>query len=198
MEWNWWVAQVFAVIGIVFIVTSMQMKTRKAIVWHRAVAGMALAVHNIFLFVIPAIILSVIIVLRTILTVSLVYKTNTKNSTKVIWCVFLFALCITLNAIFWQGVSSAIGMTVSCLYVLAYVLSKPFHIRIVSCLGDSVALIFFAIIFSPALLVKNVLGVSSSIVGIVRHDIRKKSVPQSEEAPVVPNATAEIQQNPAQ
>ena len=83
MSWNWWVSQVLAFVGLVFVVTSNQQKTTIKLLLFRNLATLFVFVGVCFLGELSAIIMGGAGVLRNLVSLVFAIKKSTDRKSVV-------------------------------------------------------------------------------------------------------------------
>lgn len=173
INWQWWVAQGFALVSIIFCITTMQQKTQKGILWHRCIYSLLIFAGGVFLGELSAIIMMGIAALRNIILLIMSYK---KKLSKIIKWLILGVLAtslVALNIIFWENYLSLLSMAVGLAFLIAFIQSDPQKVRWISIVAAALSIVFYALIFAPVNMIINISVLISSIVGLVRFGKKK-------------------------
>lgn len=194
MSWQWWVAQAFAFICLIFVVVSNQQKTTKRLIWFRNIATGFNFIGLCFLGQLSAIIMCGAGVIRNAVSLYFAYKPDTKNFVKVIAGCLIIALLIVLNIIFWKNLYNLYSILLGALLVVTFLQRKPKTIRILALVAETFSIIYYALLLTPINVVIEVFGFVSALVGIIRLDIKKKNVEPEvvEESEEVASKTEEV------
>ena len=174
ITWQWWVAQGFALVSIIFCITAMQQKKTSDILWHRTIYSLLIFGCGCFLGVLPAIIMMGVAFLRNLILLLLSFKTKISKLAKGWIFAALAASLIALNIIFWENYLSLLSIAVGLAFLTAFIQSNPANVRRVSIVAASLAIVFYVLVFSPVNAIINIAVLTSSIVGLVRLDKRGK------------------------
>lgn len=172
--WNWWVAQGFAFICLIFIIISFQQRTTTKLIWLRNISTIMLFIGLCFLGNISAIIMCGAGVIRNAVALFFAYKPQTKSLYRVVAGMMIIFLLIALNVIFWVDYFNIFSITLGAINVIAFLQTKAARIRKISVIAEIIAVTYFSLLLSPINIVIEVVGLSSAIVGVIRLDIRKK------------------------
>ena len=172
ITWQWWVAQGFALVSIIFCITAMQQKKTSDILWHRTIYSLFIFGCGCFLGVLPAIIMMGVAFLRNLILLLLSFKTKISKLAKGWIFAALAASLIALNIIFWENYLSLLSIAVGLAFLTAFIQSNPANVRRVSIVAASLAIVFYVLVFSPVNAIINIAVLTSSIVGLVRLDKR--------------------------
>jgi len=174
ISWQWWVCQAFALASIIFCITAMQQKTRTNILWHRSIFSLLLFGGVCFLGHMPAMIMIGVAFLRNLVLLILSFRETVSKVLK--WSIFatLAISLIALNIIFWENYLSLLSIAVGLAFLTAFIQQKPVNIRRISIAAAGLAIVFYTLSFLPINAVINISVLISSIVGLIRHDKKKK------------------------
>ena len=143
ITWYWITNQVFAFLGLIFVVLSFQQKSTKKL-----------------------------LILRNIATL-LVFIPNTKKITKNIASILIVILLIALNIIYWKNFYNLYSIVLGTLAVYTFMQDRASMIRKLSVVIEILSIIYYSLLLSPTNIVIEVVGLVSAIVGIIRLDRRK-------------------------
>ena len=174
MTWQWWVAQGFAFIGLVFVIISFQQKSTTKLIWLRSIATWFVFIGLFFLGNVSAIIMCGAGVFRNAVSLYFAYKPNTKITYKYFAGGLIIVLLIGLNVIFWQNFYNLFSILLGAFNVFTFLQSTPKRIRYCSVFAELMAITYYSLLLTPINIVIEVFGLISAIVGIVRLDIKKK------------------------
>lgn len=180
--WQWIVSQVFALIGLIFVVISCQQKTTKGILLHRNIATLAVFVGLCFLGNISSIILCGVGILRNLTGLIFALKPNTKHSVKIVCGFALVALLVSLNIVFWVNWLNILSIVLGTMLIITFLQKKPNMVRYFTVASEIVSITYYGLLLSPINVGIEVFGLISAIVGIFRLDIKRKSDTNAENA----------------
>ncbi len=173
MSWQWWVAQVFAFIGLIFVIISNQQKKTLNLIIHRNIATLFVFIGVCFLSQLSAIIMSGAGIIRNLISLFFAIKPNTKRSVKYISGAFTICLLVVLNIFFWRNLLNLYSILLGSLLVVTFLQKKASTIRILGVITEIFAIIYYCLLFTPINIVIEVFGLISAIVGIIRLDIKR-------------------------
>ena len=174
MSWNWWVSQVLAFVGLVFVVTSNQQKTTIKLLLFRNLATLFVFVGVCFLGELSAIIMGGAGVLRNLVSLVFAIKKSTNKTAKVLASVVISILLVVLNIIFWKSLLNLYSILLGIWMVIAFMQEKAKTIRAFGLVAEIFSIIYFILLGSPVNIIIEVFGLISVIVGIIRLDINKR------------------------
>jgi len=177
MEWQWWVSQAFALVGLFFVIWSMQGKTRKRVLWLNTTATMFLLVGLLFLGNVSAIILMSVSVSRNITALIFAYYPRAHKAWIWITSIILATALIVLNIVFWDNWLNAISIIIGIGFIISFMQEAPRNMRLTIIWFRIIALVYFIILLAPINAVMETLGLVATIVGIIRLDLKKKKPP---------------------
>lgn len=170
MSWQWWVAQSFAFVGLVFILISFQQKSSIKLVWLKSLSTFSVFVGFCVLGNIPALIMNGAGVLRNSVAMFFAYKPDAKKAYKYIAGGVIVFLLIALNIVFWKDYYNLYSMILGASFVLVYLQPTTARIRYVSILPEIGAVVYYSLLFAPMNVAIEAVGLISAIVGIFRID----------------------------
>ena len=175
ITWQWIVNQIFAFIGLVFVVFSFQQKSTKKLLLLRNFATGFVFIGLCFLGNISAIIFCGAGVIRNLVSLYFAYKTDTKKIIKYIASILIVLLLIVLNVIYWKNLYNLYSIVLGTIALITFMQEKSSTIRKLSVVSEILSITYYALLLSPTNVVIEVVGLVSVIVGIIRLDINKKS-----------------------
>ena len=175
MTWQWIVNQVFAFIGLIFVILSFQQKTSYKLILLRNIATLFVFIGLCFLGNLSAIIMCGAGVFRNIVSLYFAIKPNSKKMKKYIASVIIVILLVILNIIFWNSWFNLYSMILGAFNVYTFMQEKPSTIRKCSVIAEILAITYYSLLFTPVNIVIECFGLGSAIVGIIRLDIKKKN-----------------------
>lgn len=173
MTWQWIVNQIFALIGLVFVVISFQQKDSKKLIILRNFATLFVFIGLCFLGNISAIIFCGAGVIRNLITLYFAYKPNASKVLKYTSSVLLILLIAILNIIYWKNLYNLYSIILGTAAVITFMQTKASTIRKMSVFTEILSIVYYALLLSPINVAIEVIGLISVIVGIIRLDIKK-------------------------
>jgi len=176
MEWQWWVSQGFAVLGLVCIAISMQQNTRKRLLWYNMAATILLFIGVCFLWQLSAVILLGVNTVRNGTALFFAHFPNTKRFW--IWAtsLALVVVLVTLNIVLWINWLNILSITIGIGFIIAFMQKTPKTMRLIIVPVRIIALVYFILLFAPINAVIEIVGLTSTIIGIIRLDIKKMRI----------------------
>ena len=170
--WQWWIAQTFVFIALLFAIVSTQQKTIFKISLYKGISTLVSFCGLCFLGSIPALILNGISVLRSVMVMFFIYKPEIKKIEKYGLTSALFVLLVILNIIFWENIYNLFGILIATALILTYIQSNPKTLRIMVCCVSLFSAIFYLLLQSPMNAIIDLFGCCSALVGIFRIDLK--------------------------
>ena len=174
MSWRWWVAQGFALLGLVFILISYQQRSKIKLVWLKSLSTFCVFVGFVFFGNISAILMNGAGVLRNSVAIYFAYKPETKKRYKYLAGGVIIALLVALNIVFWKDFYNLYSMILGALFVLTYLQPTSSRIRYASIVPETAAVVYYSLLFAPMNIAIEAVGLISAIVGIFRLDKPEK------------------------
>ena len=173
ITWQWIVNQIFAFIGLIFVIISFQQKSTKKLLFLRNFATGFVFIGLCFLGNISAIIFCGAGVIRNLVSLYFAYKPNTKKTIKYIASILIVLLLITLNIIYWNNLYNLYSIMLGTLAVITFMQEKSSTIRKLSVVNEILSITYYTLLMSPTNIIIEVVGLIRAIVGIIRLDIKK-------------------------
>jgi len=173
ITWQWITSQIFAFIGLVFVVVSYQQKSTKKLLILRNIATFFVFAGLCVLGNISAIIMCGAGIVRNLVTLYFAYKPNTKKIVKVIASILIVVMLVILNAIYWENFYNLYSIILGTSAVITFMQEKSSTIRKFSLVHEVLAITYYSLLLSPVNAIIEVIGLISAVVGIVRLDIKK-------------------------
>lgn len=173
--WQWWVAQTFVFIALIFVIISTQQKTLIKISAYKGISTLISFFGLCFLGQIPAIILNGISVLRSIMVMFFIYHPNLKKQTKCLLTCSLLVILVTLNILLWENIYNLFSILIATALIFTYIQKNPHTLRIMICIVSLFSAVFYLLIQSPMNCVIDLFGCCSALVGIFRIDLKKQT-----------------------
>ena len=171
MSWQWWTAQGFGLVGLIFAIVSYQQRTTIKLMWSKSISTLCVFAGFVFLGNVPAMIMNGAGVLRNGVAMFFAYKPSTDRKYKLVGGGVIIALLIVLNIVFWKNYYSLYSMILGALFVITYFQSTSARIRHLSVISETAAVVYYSLLLSPMNIAIEAFGLISSAVGIVRVDI---------------------------
>lgn len=174
MSWQWWLAQAFTFVGLVFVLISFQQKSTKKLVWLKSVSTLCVFVGFVFLWNVPALLMNGAGVLRNLVAVYFAYRPWTHKAYKYAAGGVIIGLLIALNIVFWKDFYNLYSIILGALLVLTYFQPTAAKIRYVSLISETGAIVYYALLVSPLNIAIESVGLVSAIMGIFRIDKKEE------------------------
>lgn len=167
--YNFYIAQVFGIIGIVFSVLSMQMKTKKKIMFMLFGLNIASALNFLFLNSISGSLVCFFGAIETVIN----YLYDSKDKKVPIYIVvFYIILNLILGFSSYHKLLDLIPIVCALLYCLTVCTKKESNIRKIMFANQSIWLVYDIIVKAYMFSISNVLTLISIIIAMFRYDIR--------------------------
>lgn len=173
ITWQWIVDQIFAFIGLIFIIFSFQSKDTKKLIILRNFATLSVFIGLCFLGNISAIIMCGAGVIRNLVTLYFAFKPNTNKYMKYISSLLIILLIIVLNMTYWNNLFNLYSIVLGIMLVIIFMQTKSSVIRKMSVLVEILSIIYYSLLISPTNVIIEVVGLISAIIGIIRLDRKK-------------------------
>jgi len=169
--YNFVVAQIFGVLGIIFSVLSMQMKTKKNIMIMLLCLNLSSALNFLFLDSISGSLVCFFAVLETIIN----YLYDSKNK-KVSPYIIVFYVIVNLIIGFstYSGLLDLIPIICALLFVATVCTNKESMIRKIMFSNQTLWLVYDIIVKAYMFSISNILTLISIIIAYYRFDYKKK------------------------
>lgn len=177
--WQWWVAQTFVLIALALVIVSTQQKSAIRICFFKGVSTVFSCIGVCFMGQLSAIVLNAVGIARSAMAIYFAYKPDLKHHIKVTLTSALMTILIALNIVFWQGLQSILCMVVGILSIIAYIQTNPKMIRIMVFSLSIISCIYYLLIQSPMNAVIDMFGFISSLIGIIRFDLKNENNPNN-------------------
>ena len=125
--------------------------------------------HYAFMGAYSGAVVCVIAVIRELVFV----KRDPKNSKGIIWLPIFISMAIVSTVFTWNNAFSILTCIASCIAVVSFFIGKPSLSRIFVFPISSCMLIYDIAFGSVAGIVNECFALTSSMVGIIRHDVKK-------------------------
>lgn len=174
MTTEWILNQVFAFIGLIFVVLSFQQKESKRIILFYVLATLFVLIGLCIYGDASSIVLCSVGLIRNLTALFFAYKPNTKSSIKFTASVFLIFILILFNIIYWNNYLNILSIIIGTLATIMFMQKDAKIIRKLSLIFEILLIIYFALLLTPINVIMEIIGLTSVIIGIIRLDIKKK------------------------
>ena len=174
MDIQWIISQCFAFIALIFVIISFQQKEAKKLIILRNFATLFVFIGLCVLGNISAIIFCGAGVIRNLITLYFAYKPNTKKIIKYIASILLVILIVVLNIIYWNNLLNLYSIVLGTLNIITFMQTKASTIRKYSVVTGILSIIYYILLNSPINAITDTVGLISTIIGIIRLDVKKK------------------------
>jgi len=172
--WQWWVCQALMAVALVFVVIQMQQKTAVRLLWYRMVATLIALVAVSFLGIWSVIIVMIAGIIRLCVALFFAYRPTTKIIYKYVAGLFIVALIISLNVIFWENWLSGLSIVFGISMVIMYLQRDAKRMRIVAVPVGLLGVTFYSLQLTPMNAAIELFALLSTIIGIIRLDRKQK------------------------
>lgn len=170
--YNFVIAQIFGVLGIIFSVISMQMKTKKNIMIMLLCLNLASALNFLFLNSISGSLVCFFAVLETFVN----YLFDSKNKKVPIYVIAFYVIVnLILGFYSYKGLLDLIPVTCALIYCATVCTKKESNIRKEMFTNQTLWLIYDIIVKAYMFSVSNVLTLISIVISMMRFDYKKKA-----------------------
>ena len=173
MSTEWILNQVFAFIGLIFVVISFQQKDSKKLLIFRNIATLFVFIGLIIYGNVSAIIFCGVGAIRNLVALYFAYKPNTNKIYKYIASVVLALILVVLNIIYWKNYLNIFSIVIGVLAIITFMQNKASTIRKLSVSLEILSISYYGLLLSPTNVAIEVIGLISAIVGILRLDREK-------------------------
>ena len=173
MTTEWILNQVFAFIGLIFVVISFQQKDSKKLIIFRNIATLFVFIGLIIYGNVSAIIFCGVGAIRNLVALYFAYKPNTNKIYKYIASVVLALILVVLNIIYWKNYLNIFSIVIGVLAIITFMQNKASTIRKLSVSLEILSISYYGLLLSPTNVVIEVIGLISAIIGILRLDREK-------------------------
>ena len=174
MSTEWILNQVFAFIGLIFVVISYQQKDSKKLLIFRNIATIFVFIGLIIYGNVSAIIFCGVGAIRNLVALYFAYKPNTNKVYKYIASVILALILVVLNIIYWNNYLNIFSMVVGIVAIITFMQNDAATIRKLSIVLEVLSITYYSLLLSPTNVAIDIIGLTSAIVGIIRLDRNKK------------------------
>ena len=174
MSWQWIINQIFAFLGLIFVVISFQQKDSKRLLIFRNIATIFVFIGLCFLGNVSAVIFCGVGAVRNLIALYFAFKPNTKRIVKFSLSCMLVISLVVLNILYWKNYMNLYSIFLGTIAVVTFMQSKAAVIRKLSVVMETFSIIYYSLLLSPTNVIIEVIGLTSAIIGIVRLDLKKK------------------------
>ena len=168
---NFMIAQFFGILGIIFSVLSMQMKTKRNIMLMLLALNLASALNFLFLNSIPASLVCFFAVFETFIN----YLFDSKDKKVPIYIIIFYIIVnILLGASAYSTPLDIIPIACAIIYCLTVCMKKESTIRKLMFSNQSLWLVYDIIVKAYMFSISNILTLISIIIAMYRYDYKKK------------------------
>ena len=175
MTWQWIISQIFAFIGLLFVVISFQQKSSVKLLIFRNIATLFVFIGLCFLGNVSAIIFCGVGAIRNLVALYFAYKPDSSKILKYILSGLLILTLVVLNIIYWKNLYNLYSILLGTMAVITFMQKKASVIRKLSVVTEIFSITYYALLLSPTNVVIEVIGLISAIVGIIRLDVKKNN-----------------------
>lgn len=173
MSTEWILNQVFAFIGLIFVVISYQQNDSKKLIIFRNIATLFVFIGLIIYGNVSAIIFCGVGAIRNLVALYFAYKPNTNKIYKYIAAVVLSLILVVLNIIYWKNYLNIFSIVIGILAIITFMQNKASTIRKLSVSLEILSISYYGLLLSPTNVAIEVIGLISAIIGILRLDREK-------------------------
>ena len=163
------ISDILGIIGVLTTIVLYQQKERKAMLAIKLLINVIWLGHYAFMGAYSGAVVCVIAVIRELVFV----KRDPKNSKGIIWLPIFISMAIVSTVFTWNNAFSILTCIASCIAVVSFFIGKPSLSRIFVFPISSCMLIYDIAFGSVAGIVNECFALTSSMVGIIRHDVKK-------------------------
>ena len=175
-NWVWWVSQGFAVIGLIFIIVSMQQKSRISILSWNLAAAVSMFISCCCMWQFSAMILMGVSSVRSVTALIFAIKPDVKKWIFITTNVVLALLIVVLNIVFWNGYFSIFSIIIGIGFIISFAQVKPRNIRLTIAPIRVISTVYYLLMLATINAVIELTALISAIVGMIRLDFKKKPV----------------------
>ena len=171
--YNFWLAQVFGVLGIIASVSSMQMKKKKHIMIMLLLLNISSGLCFLFLDSISGTLINAFAVLETIIN----YRYDLKEKKVPIYIIGIYVVVnLVLGIIAYKSLIDLFPIACSLMYCLTVCTKKESNIRKEMFINQILWLIYDVTVKAYMFSVSNVLTMISIIISMIRYDYKGRKV----------------------
>ena len=178
MEPKFWIATSLGVLGMLACIMIYQQTERKRMLIWKIIADSLWLVQYVMLGAYGGAGTAAVAILRS--AVFLKWNPRQKGG-KIVLSVFL-VIAVAVALLTWKNAFNLLTMAASIMAIISFWIGNPKLSRILAFPISTSMLIYDVAYFSVMGIFNEAFGMTSSLVGIVRHDIKKNSVAKENEA----------------
>ena len=164
-------SDIFGAVGILFTVILYQQKSRKSLLVYKLIIDVIWIGHYAFIEAYSGAVVCVIAALRELVFV----KRDPKNKKGIVWLPIFIAVAVISTAFTWNNAFSILTCLASCIAVVSFFIGKPWLSRILVFPISTCMLIYDISFLSIPGIANECFAMTSSAVGIIVHDLKKKT-----------------------
>ena len=173
-------AQVVGAIGILTSALIYQQKTRRRLIAFKLISDVIWGAHYAMLGAFSGMAICIIAVFRELIFIN---REDKKWAQHIIWPIIFVSAALSTAALTWNGPISILPAVASATSVIGFWIGKPRLSRILVFPITALMITYDVLSGSYAGLLNEAISVTSTVIGIIRLDIKKKNknVPAEEE-----------------
>lgn len=165
------VSDIFGIIGILFTVALYQQKKRESLLFYKLILDIVWIGHYAFIGAYSGVAVCIIAALRELIFV----KRDKDNRNGIVWLPTFITIAIICTAFTWDNIFSIFTGLASCIAVLSFFIAKPKLSRILAFPVSICMLTYDIACGSVAGIVNECVAMTSSAVGMLLHDRKRKN-----------------------
>lgn len=165
------ISDIFGVVGVLLTVILYQQKNRKSLLVYKLIIDVVWLGHYAFMGAYSGAVVCVIAALRELIFV----KRDPRNKKGIIWLPIFIVIAIVSTIFTWNNAFSILTCLASCIAVVSFFIGKPRLSRLLVFPISTCMLIYDIACGSFAGICNECFAISSSAVGIILHDRKKKT-----------------------
>lgn len=189
--WQWWVSQAFVLVALILVIFSTQQRTALKINIYKGISTVFSLIGLCFIGQPSAIILNAVGVLRSIMVITFGLKPNINKYVKYSLVSALLLLLVILNIVFWQSFYNILSIIIAGTLILTYIQTNPRTIRTMVCGVSIVSAIYYTMIKSPMNSIIDLIGFTSSLIGIFRIDMKMNNCSSNPQEATIRDSNAD-------
>jgi hypothetical protein len=166
------ISDFLGIIGVISTIFLYQQKNRKSLLSYKVIIDTVWLGHYALIGAYSGVVVCVIAVLRGLVFV----KRDPKNKKGIIWLPIFIAIAIISTIITWKNIFSLFTCIASCTAVISFFIGKPWLSRILVYPISACMLTYDIASGSIPGIINECLALSSSAIGIIRHDLKKRKI----------------------
>ena len=177
------IAQVVGALGILTNALIYQQKTRRRLIAFKLIADVIWGTHYAMLGAYSGMAICIIAVFRELIFIN---REEKKWAQHIIWPIIFVSAALSTAALTWNGPLSILPAVASATSVIGFWIGKPRFSRILVFPITALMVTYDALSGSYAGLLNEAISVTSTVIGIIRLDIKKKNEKVLEKAETEP------------